>query len=198
MQEETFHTTLMIRHLEKMRAGDSEARNELMERVVRRLHLLSQRMLRGFPRVERLTEADDILQSASLRLLRALECVQPSTTAEFFNLAAVQIRRELLDLARRYKNLPIDRADGDGQGSISTLSDAKCEPEDLESWEAFHQAVEQLESLDREIVSLLFYHGWTQDQVAELLQMNVRTIRRRWHASVQQLQEIVRKNEGEK
>ena len=59
--------------------------------------------------------------------------------------------------------------------------------EDLERWCLFHQQVEQLPPEEREVVGLIFYHEWTQAQVAELFQVNVRTVRRRWESAMQKL-----------
>lgn len=58
----------------------------------------------------------------------------------------------------------------------------------LDMWTAFHERVKQLPAEEREVVGLIFYHGWTQAQVAELLQVNERTIRRWWVAAQMKLQ----------
>jgi RNA polymerase sigma factor (sigma-70 family) len=47
---------------------------------------------------------------------------------------------------------------------------------------AFHAAVEQLPDAEREVVELTFYHGLTQPEIAELLGVDERTVRRRWRA----------------
>jgi DNA-directed RNA polymerase specialized sigma24 family protein len=60
-------------------------------------------MLRRFPGVARWEETGDILQGATMRLLRSLETLSPNSVAEFLGLAALQMRRELLDLARRHE-----------------------------------------------------------------------------------------------
>ena len=128
-----------------------------------------------------------------MRLLRALEQVRPDSTREFFGLAATQMRRELLDLARHFFGPQGPGAHQAGQRVDSTVSglgepaDRSEDLEDLERWCLFHQQVEQLPSEEREIVGLIFYHGWTQAQVAELFQINVRTVRRRWEAAMQKL-----------
>jgi DNA-directed RNA polymerase specialized sigma24 family protein len=44
---------------------------------------------------------------------------------------------------------------------------------------------------EREVVCLTFYHGWTQMQIAELFQVDERTIRRRWRAAVLKLTEAL-------
>ena len=59
-------------------------------------------MLRGFSRVHRWEQTDDVMQNAALRLYRTLADVQPATVQDFFRLAALNVRRELLDLAKHY------------------------------------------------------------------------------------------------
>src|ERR1051326_1878602 len=102
MAEVSFRTTQMHHWLERLRAGDLAARDELLRSVCPRLEHLARKMLRRYPSVQRWAETDDVLQNALLRLLRALQEVWPSSTREFLGLAAAQMRRELLDLARHF------------------------------------------------------------------------------------------------
>src|SRR5438445_6691932 len=95
-------TVQLLGWLERMRAGDLTAREALFGHVCERLRRLTRKMLKGYPGVQRWAETDDVLQNALLRLLRALNEVQPSSAREFLGLAATQIRRELLDLARHF------------------------------------------------------------------------------------------------
>jgi DNA-directed RNA polymerase specialized sigma24 family protein len=37
----------------------------------------------------------------------------------------------------------------------------------------------------------VFYHGWTQAQIAELFEVDERTIRRRWQSACLRLNELV-------
>jgi RNA polymerase sigma-70 factor (ECF subfamily) len=62
-------------------------------------------MLRGFPGVGRWEQTDDMLHGALARLCQALEAAVPKSAQHFYNLAALQIRRELLDLTDRYQGL---------------------------------------------------------------------------------------------
>jgi hypothetical protein len=59
-------------------------------------------MLGRFPTVRRWADTGDVLQSALVRLLGALKQVDVPSTRAFFGLAAEQMRRELLDLARHF------------------------------------------------------------------------------------------------
>jgi DNA-directed RNA polymerase specialized sigma24 family protein len=66
------------------------------------------------------------------------------------------------------------------------------EPGEIDRWCAFHQEVEKLPAEEREVVSLIYYHGWTQAQVAELFQVCERTVRRRWETAMQRLQQVLK------
>src|SRR5919198_516540 len=83
-------------------AGDRAARDELLRRVAGNLERLTHKLLAAYPTVRRWEQTDDVVQNATLRLLRALEHVSPADPRQFFGLAAEQIRRELIDLARHY------------------------------------------------------------------------------------------------
>src|SRR5262245_7811376 len=102
MSDPSLHTGELQDWLTRLRAGDATARNELVGRTCSRLERLARKMLRGFPRVRRWADTNDVLQNALVRLLRSLETVRPESPREFFALAAQQIRRELLDLARHF------------------------------------------------------------------------------------------------
>src|SRR5262245_52347674 len=88
--------------IDRLRAGDDSAREELLASTCDRLRRLTRKMLKGYPGVHRWEETDDVLQNAMLRLCRALRDVTPPTAHDYFRLAAVQVRRELIDLARHY------------------------------------------------------------------------------------------------
>src|SRR5262245_16401842 len=86
--------------LDRLAAGDETAVERLIERSLRRLQRLAHFMLEDFPKVRRWYETDDVFQAAAVRLTRALKAEKPSSPRHFISLAALQIRRELYDLAR--------------------------------------------------------------------------------------------------
>src|SRR5436305_5872475 len=88
--------------IDRLKQGDESARSELLRCASERLTRLTRKMLRDFPGVHRWEQTDDVLQNANLRLYSALKAVTPPSARDFFRLAALQIRRELLDMARRY------------------------------------------------------------------------------------------------
>jgi RNA polymerase sigma-70 factor (ECF subfamily) len=194
MPESSLHTTQLRRWVKRMRAGDLAAREEMLRAVHARLERLARKMLHDFPAVARWEETGDLLQNAALRLLRALEDVEPTSVPDFFGLAAEQMRRVLLDLARHYRSRrlqdPCHAGDPDGSDSGGAPPEPAAvadDADDLEKWCAFHEAVERLPMEQREVVGLIYYHGWTQAEVAELLCMSERTVQRHWDKAMRTL-----------
>lgn len=153
-------------------------------------------MLRRYPDVQRWVQTGDVLQNSLLRLLRALEQIRPHSVRDFFGLAGEQMRRELLDLARHF-NGPEGMAAHHVSGVHSEAeeraplepADTRDEPGEMEKWVAFHESVASLPDEERETVGLIYYHGWTQQAVADLLQASVRTVQRRWERAMVRLRE---------
>jgi RNA polymerase sigma factor (sigma-70 family) len=184
------HSTQIQRCIDRLRAGDAAARDELLAHASERLTRLTRKMLRDFPGVHRCEQTDDVLQNAALRLCRALGEVQPPTVADFFRLAAAQIRRELLDLARHYSGahgLGANRTGPDRAGKASAARpdppDTTRDPDRLAAWTDFHREVEALPAEQREVFDLLFYQGLPQAEAAAVLGVAEITIKRRWRAA---------------
>jgi RNA polymerase sigma-70 factor (ECF subfamily) len=185
--------------VERLRDGDRAAREEMLRAVHARLERLARKMLRRFPDVGRWEETGDLLQNAVLRLLHALQQVAPTSVRDFFGLAAEQMRRELLDLARHYRTRricgPSHAADPGGTQSGGPMPDPTApgaDGDDLEKWSAFHEAVDRLPAEQREVVGLLYYHGWTQAEAAEQLGVSKRTVQRHWAAALLALHDLVK------
>ena len=188
------HATQIQGCIDRLRSGDASARDELLAHAAERLTRLTRKMLRDFPGVHRWEQTDDVLQNAALRLCRALREVQPPTVADFFRLAAVQVRRELIDLARRYSGaggLGAHHASiaGAGKGCVDQPAagldptDTTYDPDRLAAWSDFHCQVESLPAEEREAFDLLFYQGLSQSEAATVLDVSERTIKRRWQAA---------------
>lgn len=201
MSDSSLNSVLLQNCLERWQAGDREAANELLKIAGKRLEKLARRMCRSFPNVRDWTETGDVLQNSLIRLLRTLRNMSPATTRDFFNLAAVHIRRELLDLARHYRGkswIPLDAPCSNDPHSTPQphAEPAVVVPDDFDIWTRFHEAVDQLPLEEREVVGLVFYHGWTQLRIAELFGVDERTIRRRWAAACQRVRILVGKFPG--
>jgi RNA polymerase sigma-70 factor (ECF subfamily) len=188
--------TLMQELLRQAVAGDEVAVDALLRHSTARLGSLTRRMLGSFDRVKRWTDADDVLQNAMMRLLVALREVRPATPRDFLALATLQIRRELLDLARQFYGPHGIGAhhdsgmNGDSQRPAPDKSDVSHEPCSLAQWTELHQQIDALPDEEREVVGLLFYQGLSQAEAAEVLQMSLRTLQRRWHDALCKLHRV--------
>jgi RNA polymerase sigma factor (sigma-70 family) len=180
--------------LDAIRAGDPAARDSLLRCCQERLRLLMYKMLRHYPRVRRWEQSDDIFQNVLIRLDRLLENVEITTIRDFFRLASLHIRRELIDLARRYFGpkgvganylTPGDRTTDDAHtvNGSQAMGHPSDDPSLLEAWAELHQCVGNLPDEECEVFDLLWYQGLTQAEAAELLGIPERTVRRRWHSA---------------
>ena len=192
-------TNLTERLLLKANAGDVESREQLFQHCCERLERLARKMLADFPAVRRFEQTGDVLQNASMRLMRALRDVQPESVRHLFSLAATQIRRELIDLARHYRG-----ANGDARNLESTLdrsgtsdrfglspADLTNAPDRLASWTELHAHIANLPEQERELCELLWYQGLPQADAAEILDMPLRTLKRRWQKVRLTLHELI-------
>lgn len=177
----------------RLAAGDLSARERILERCGTRLRLLARRMLRRFPDVHRHDDTDDVFQQAALRLHDALGDMtrRGETPRSIMALAATQVRRTLLDLARRNRG-PWSHAanhdtnvDASGGHHVERLTDPAVEP--LDRWEAFHAAVESLPDEEREVVLLTWYLGADQKSIATMAGCSERTVRSRWRQARERL-----------
>lgn len=179
--------------LERLAAGSpdtSAIRAELFDIAYARMQSLGSRMIRGFPTVRRWDDTADVVQAAALRLHRALDDVDLRDPRHLLRLATLQIRRELLDLARRYSS-PESFAAHHETNALATAggivmhvdraADRTSEPADLlESWTRLHDAVAALPDGDRELFDLVWFMGATQHDIATLTGSSPRTVRRHW------------------
>ena len=181
MPEPELNTMRLHACVDRLRAGDRAAADELFRAAGQRLEHLARRMLGGFPTVRAHADTGDVVQGAAMRLLAALRELKPASTRDFMNLAAVQIRRELLDLARQSRRKKFE-PEVDVGASESTSA-----PADVELWTRFHEAVERLPVEEREAIGLIFYHGRTRAEAAEILGVAERTIYRWWESACNRL-----------
>jgi RNA polymerase sigma-70 factor (ECF subfamily) len=183
--------TAQLQHLlDCFQRGDETARDALIRHSCDRLQRLTRKMLRSYPRLRRWEQTDDVFQNAMLRLHRSLSEVKPGSVPEYLGLAATQIRRSLIDLARHHF-----RAKGDAahhqtddirceRGSlVQNQPDESSEPKTIEQWSNFHEHIECLPTQEREVFNLLWYQGLEQAEAARVLGVDARTIRRRWRSA---------------
>ena len=202
MAEPDGHTAVLGRWLERLRQGDpaaaEEARNEVINHACERLEALTRRMLRHYPRLRRWEQTGDVLQNAVLRLHRSLATVRPESPGQFYGLAAAQVRRELLDLARHHfgpegagAHHHTDGAGPAGAGPRADKEDPAGEPTTLAEWTEFHEKVLLLPDEERQVFDLLWYEGLTQGEAASILGVSERTVKSRWRSAKLELRRLL-------
>jgi RNA polymerase sigma-70 factor (ECF subfamily) len=170
--------------LDQAASGNDDAYGELLARASERLLRLTRKMLKNYPHLRRWEHTADVFQSAAVRLHKSLAKVRPETAQQFFGLAATQIRRTLIDLARHHFGPEGDAANYQTDGGrfgdmLQAQPDRSVEPGSLVAWAAFHAAVDGLPEDERLVFDLLWYGGATQRETAEALQISERTVLRR-------------------
>ena len=130
-------------------------------------------------------------QDALLRLWRALQDVRPTSLREFFRLAAVQVRREMIDLARHHfgpqgaaafhaSNPPIELRQTASAAPHGDRADLSHEPSQMAAWTEFHEHAGRLPEEVGEVFDLIFYQGLSHAEAAALLGVSTKTVQRRW------------------
>lgn len=188
--------------IDRLHAGDPAARGELLAHACGHLQRLTRSMLRGYERVKRWEQTDDVLQNALMRLWSALDQVKPSSAREFYGLAALQIRRELMDLARQYFGPQglganqVSNVEGDSPAppgaAQADRADTTQEPSGLAVWSEFHRLVDTLPGPEREVFDLLWYQELTQTEAARLLEISEATLKRRWLSARRRLHQALK------
>ena len=153
-------------------------------------------MLGDFPTVRRWEETDDVFQRTTIRLWESLKSVQPTNTRHFFNLAALQVRRELLELARSLNgplglNRNQESVDPDTPHRQSSAASNTWEATGLNTWTEFHESVGKLEDEERETFELIWYQGLSQQVVAEMQGVSQKTVSRRWQTGRRKIFEML-------
>jgi RNA polymerase sigma-70 factor (ECF subfamily) len=201
---ESYSQTVCIQKLlDQLQAGDENARAELIQCACTKMEQLTRRMLRSWERVHRWEDTCDVLQNSLMRLYRSLGEAKPAKTVDFFRLAALNIRRELRDLAKHYYGprgegfnhvtLSWDPKTGEEQEPrlLQKTDDHGEDPANLAAWAEFHEQVERLPDEEREMFDLLWYQELSQAEVAALLGISERTVRRRWVSARLKLSEVL-------
>jgi len=195
------HTTQIQALVDRLTQGDESARTDLVNCTWERLLKLTRQISLDYPPVRRWEQTEDIFQNASIRLWKALDKVPLKNARHFLRLAAEKIRFELIDLARHYQG-PLGQGRhyqtkvpaGDTPTSTPDPMDragTTTDPSQVAQWSDIHAQVEKLPDDLKEVFDLLWYHDLQQKEVAQLLDVDVRTIKRRWRQARLQLQSML-------
>jgi RNA polymerase sigma-70 factor (ECF subfamily) len=180
MSEE--QTTVAVQRYLDALAGDQPAEpivRALLERAVRRLHVLCANLL--YRSYRRLTlpplnlQPDDLVDAVVERLLKAMRSVRPQTVRQFFALVNQHMRWELNDLARRLDEQPALVELQEERMAAPPSSGSALTP----NGRRMLQAIDQLPEEEQEVFELVRIQGLTQVEAAGVLGVSAKTVQRR-------------------
>jgi RNA polymerase sigma factor (TIGR02999 family) len=160
--------------LDRIRAGQTDARNQLVELLYGELRRLAGGLMRQ-ERSGHTLQPTALVHEALLRLLSPAALATARNRAHFLAAAARAMRQVLVDHARQraadkrgggQQPLPLDEAlDYFARQNLDVL--------------AVHEALTELAALHErqaQIVDLRFFGGYTVEEIADLLQVSVSTV----------------------
>lgn len=163
----------VTRLLAAVDAGDSGALERLLPLVYDELRRLAEIQLRG-ERAGHTLQPTALVHEAYMKL--AGGDLSISDRAHFLAIASRAMRQALVDHARRR-----DRAKrGGGLRPVTLTGGSWSEALDLDELLALDAALEELEPRQRQVVEGRFFGGMTEDEVASVLGVTRRTVRRDW------------------
>lgn len=170
--------------LEKWEAGDLSALDELLPLVFDDLHRLARYFFQRESDTHTL-QPTALISEIYLRM-RGQETVRFESRADFFNMAAEIFRHVLTDYAR--KRTAEKR--GGGQASVSLESggfaDLLSQSPDSARLIDLDVALRELEEVDprqAQIVTLRFFLGLKNSEIADLLEISESTAKRDWRTA---------------
>jgi RNA polymerase sigma factor (sigma-70 family) len=185
--------------LDRLAAGDQAARGDLIRLARDRVLVMTRAMLNRYPGVRRWEETDDVVQNVLIRLDHALTQLRLESTRDFLAIAATNIRREVIDLARHYYG-PLGHGAHHATPPVGAEGVPELEgvagrgggdPAVLAEWTELHDRIANLPAAEREVFDLHWYHGLSQEEAAVVLGVSVKTVRRRWVAGKFRLSQLL-------
>jgi RNA polymerase sigma factor (TIGR02999 family) len=158
-------------------AGDREALDRLMPLVYSELKAMAHNRLRA-ERADHTLNTTALVHEAYMKLVDQSR-VEWAGRGHFFSVAAMAMRRILVDRARKH----LAEKRGGGRVAISLNSANLSVDESAETLLALDEALDRLAALDERmsrVVVYRFFGGLTEEEIAELLDVTTRTVRRDW------------------
>ena len=167
----------ITRWLEQLRNGEQGALDELLPHLYGELRALAHRLLAG-ERAGRTLSPTALVNEAYLRLSRERR-IGVADRADFFAVAAVAMRRILVDAARRRHS---GKRDGE-RVELEAVDASLVADAEVAVLLAVDDALERLGEQSeraRRVVELRVFVGLGVEEIAEVLGLNEKTVRRDW------------------
>ena len=169
----------VTRLLGKIGRGEKDAMNQLLPLVYDELHRLARSYFRR-ERGEHTLQPTALVHEAYIRLVDQHAAME--SRGHFMAVAATQMRRILLDYARKHRAA---RRGGDGQKVMLEDTMAICEQQPVDVI-ALDGALEKLAALDGKqanLVELRFFGGLSVEETAEVMGVSPATVKRSWSSA---------------
>ena len=171
-------TKEITRVLNAMEKGEQAATSELFALIYGELRSRAERLMAGERR-------DHTLQPTALVNEAFLKVARPGVSFEsklhFYNAASLAMRRILVDHAKARKT---DKRGGTwGEMSLSDVGETAEQTIDVIALDDALTKLSELSPRQAQVVQLRFFGGLTENEVAELLGVTYKTIRRDWAAA---------------
>lgn len=167
----------VTRLLGELKGGRPDARSDLATFVYHELHGIARRLMRN-ERADHTLQATALVHEAFMRLFVGTE-QEWESRGHFFAVAATAMRRVLVDYARaraaEKRGGELQRVDLDEPAIVGR--------DNLEQVIAIDEALTRLAGWDARqarIVELRFFVGLSEEEIAELLNVSARTVKRDW------------------
>lgn len=180
-------------------AGDAAALRTLMDRYQRPLFGYLSRLLGSNE------DAEDLFQETFLRVLRHVSRFQTDRRFKpwLYAIATNLVKNKYR--SRSYRQaVPLDRSDGQEEGGPSLASQlpgrGELPSEALERSEAaerVRRAVQELPEKGRAALVLYYYQGLSYDDVAQVLEIPLGTVKSRIHNAMARLSRTIRLEESD-
>jgi RNA polymerase sigma factor (TIGR02999 family) len=160
----------------EIRGGSPEAMDRLFQAVYGELHRIAGRQLQG-ERPGHTIGTTGLVHETYLKLADQTR-VQWQDRSHFYRVAAVAMRRILVDYARRHR---AKRRGGELQRI--TLDESATAAERGETLLALDEALERLAGMNprlSQVVECRYFGGLTEQETAEALGVTLRTVQRDW------------------
>ena len=165
--------------LQRWQGGDEQALEDIMPVIYAKLRQLAGAQLRRSG--DSSIQPTELVAEAYIRLIN-VEAMSLSDRAHFFSLAARTMRRVLVDryrqrnaLKRGSEMLPVTLT--------MTREAGQPRPIELDRLDDALTDLERLDSRQAEIVTMKFFGGLGNDEVALVMQLSPSTIKREWAAA---------------
>lgn len=171
------HPQEITRLLDDLTGGNRTVVDALMPHVFNELRVIARRQLQG-ERVGHTLNTTALVNEAYLKLIEQ-DKASWQNRAHFFGIASLAMRRILINYAHKRRA----QKRGGGEAIATFNEDLFVRESRAEELIALDEALSRLELLSERqsmVVTYRFFGGLTQEEIAEVLDVSVPTVRRDW------------------